>query len=415
MRPLLMAGPVDGSASGVTDSADPQHTAIEIADSLGESEERPRGQIAAIVRELGALVSRELLAETWRVESGGGMLVGDGTRRRSPGGVFFALARRRLPRKARRAIFGTADSAPVSVVIVERLRRNGNTKDEADDDPSDSNVIDLGARSAASPPNGAPAPAAPGDAETTPAQPVRRRRIVQLGSIARPPEETPPPEPPKPEPKPRRTRNRPSPVIHRPVEPRPPEQLELLKVQPERRAEAPPPSVDTDEETEIALAPSRPSRRPSKAPASRAEAGSRGRAAAADAGEANARGAAARASLVADVASRAFAEAADRAFAEARKAFTTRGRANHGTAELEREIAGLVDGFVGDILGLLQQAAVESVLAPFEPAAQPRARRTPVLATKKKAAKKAVKKHQPKPRAKAKPKPKPKRNAQRRR
>lgn len=402
---MLMAGPVDGSASGVTDSADPQQTAIEIAESLGESEERPRSQITAIVRELGPLVSRELLAETWRVESGGGMLVGDGTRRRSPGGVFFALARRRLPRKARRAIFGTADSAPVSVVIVERLRRNGNTKDEADDDPEESNVIDIGSRSAASPPNGAPSPAASSDADATPAQPVRRRRIVPLGSIAKPAEEAPPPEPPKPEPKPRRTRNRPSPVIHRPVEPRPPEQLELLKVEPERAPEPPPPPSPDEEDDDdlVDLTPARGSRRTTKPPASRADMGPRARSAAPNAAASAARTAAARSALIADAASRAFTEAADRAFAEARKAFTTRGRASHGTAELEREIAGLVDGFVGDILGLLQQAAVESVLAPFEPAAPVKPRRAAAAApppSKKKVAKKAAKKPLPKAKGK---------------
>ncbi len=76
-----------------------------IAKALGESDEGPVAQIKAVVDNLGEQACLTLLAETEKIEKAGGLMRGDGSGRRSPGGVFFFLARQRLPRDVRAAIF----------------------------------------------------------------------------------------------------------------------------------------------------------------------------------------------------------------------------------------------------------------------------------------------------------------------
>jgi hypothetical protein len=76
-----------------------------IAKALGESDEGPLAQIKAVVDNLGEQACVTLLAETEKIEKAGGLMRGDGSGRRSPGGVFFFLARQRLPRDVRAAIF----------------------------------------------------------------------------------------------------------------------------------------------------------------------------------------------------------------------------------------------------------------------------------------------------------------------
>jgi hypothetical protein len=76
-----------------------------ISKALGEADEGPLAQILAVVDALGEETSLSLLAETDRIEKAGGMERGDGKGRRSPGGVFFYLARQKLPKEQRAAIF----------------------------------------------------------------------------------------------------------------------------------------------------------------------------------------------------------------------------------------------------------------------------------------------------------------------
>lgn len=82
-----------------------EETVSHIAKSLGEVDETPLTQIAGVVRVLGEEGALALLNETLEIEKGGGMTLADGTRRRSPGGVFFQLARRRLPLEEKKLIF----------------------------------------------------------------------------------------------------------------------------------------------------------------------------------------------------------------------------------------------------------------------------------------------------------------------
>jgi len=72
--------------------------ARQIAERLGE----PNLElIERIVGRIGAEQTWALLAETLRIEAAGGLLTADGTRRRTPGGVFFHLTRGRIPNRDR--------------------------------------------------------------------------------------------------------------------------------------------------------------------------------------------------------------------------------------------------------------------------------------------------------------------------
>ncbi len=70
----------------------PNMVATMIADRLGETVIGARVQIKRIVQVLGRSQARALLEETLRVEENGGIMLPDGSRRRTPGGVFFYLA-----------------------------------------------------------------------------------------------------------------------------------------------------------------------------------------------------------------------------------------------------------------------------------------------------------------------------------
>ncbi|MEP7049724.1 MAG: phosphorylated adapter RNA export RNA-binding domain-containing protein [Pseudomonadota bacterium] len=82
-----------------------EQTINTIAKALGEADEGPLAQIKAVMDNLGEQACVTLLAETEKIEKAGGLMRGDGSGRRSPGGVFFFLARQRLPRDVRAAIF----------------------------------------------------------------------------------------------------------------------------------------------------------------------------------------------------------------------------------------------------------------------------------------------------------------------
>ncbi|MBN1606416.1 MAG: hypothetical protein JW940_07265 [Polyangiaceae bacterium] len=82
-----------------------------IASALNESAEQPLNQLRRVVECLGVDKCLELLEETERIEEQGGMMVPDGTRRRTAGGVFFVLARRLLSNRDRHRIFGQPPAA----------------------------------------------------------------------------------------------------------------------------------------------------------------------------------------------------------------------------------------------------------------------------------------------------------------
>lgn len=81
------------------------HTVQTIVTALNETDERPRSQIAAIVQAIGEDAALAVLVEANAIERNGGMMLPDQSRRRTPGGVFFAIARKRLSPEDRDAIF----------------------------------------------------------------------------------------------------------------------------------------------------------------------------------------------------------------------------------------------------------------------------------------------------------------------
>jgi hypothetical protein len=65
----------------------------EIAEILGESEQEPLQLIPRIRAVLGPKVVRQFLDKTLQIEANGGLLVRNGSRRRTRGGVFFHIAK----------------------------------------------------------------------------------------------------------------------------------------------------------------------------------------------------------------------------------------------------------------------------------------------------------------------------------
>lgn len=86
-------------------SREAKAAAQEIAAQLGETDAKPLKQIASIIQHIGLEFAQNLLQETLAIEAGDGMLTQDGQRRRTPGGVFFYLARQRMPEDIREQIF----------------------------------------------------------------------------------------------------------------------------------------------------------------------------------------------------------------------------------------------------------------------------------------------------------------------
>jgi hypothetical protein len=82
-----------------------QAAAQEIATELQETEKHPVWQISQLLNLCGLEFTRALLEETRQVEANGGMMLPDNSRRRTIGGVFFYLARQKVPKNIKPKIF----------------------------------------------------------------------------------------------------------------------------------------------------------------------------------------------------------------------------------------------------------------------------------------------------------------------
>src|SRR5919199_3266449 len=96
----------------MTQSTDTRELVRTIAQQLGETQPGPIRQIHRIVQRLGADRALSILEETQQIEAQGGRMLPDGSRRRTPGGVFFALVKDRVSARKRAVIFFTPGQKP---------------------------------------------------------------------------------------------------------------------------------------------------------------------------------------------------------------------------------------------------------------------------------------------------------------
>lgn len=82
-----------------------KEVATRIAEQLGEVDVIPLSHLQRIVQILGEEQALHYLEETLRVEEAGGMLVADGSRRRTLGGVYFALMKEAVSPEIRHKLF----------------------------------------------------------------------------------------------------------------------------------------------------------------------------------------------------------------------------------------------------------------------------------------------------------------------
>ncbi len=90
-----------GSPAALIPPPSPEGLAFaqKLAVLLGETEEKPIIQLARAVDFLGQEKAQAYAEEAVTVAAGEGILTKDGSRKRTPGGTFFALVRQRLERK----------------------------------------------------------------------------------------------------------------------------------------------------------------------------------------------------------------------------------------------------------------------------------------------------------------------------
>lgn len=77
-----------------------------IAEALGETEPGPLRTIERVIKVLGEERAEAILEQTQQIEKEGGMLMDDGSQRRTSGGVYFKLVKSQTTPRERWTIFG---------------------------------------------------------------------------------------------------------------------------------------------------------------------------------------------------------------------------------------------------------------------------------------------------------------------
>ena len=99
------------------EAEDMREKAKEIAAKLSETDSYPIHQIELILKHLGLEFAQATLEETLKIEAEGGLTIQDETRRRTPGGVFFYLAKGKMDPSLRQMIFPNYGQAVKGAVI----------------------------------------------------------------------------------------------------------------------------------------------------------------------------------------------------------------------------------------------------------------------------------------------------------
>ena len=97
--------------------------AASIAEALGERRAWPRREIGLVVEALGPETTWQLVDQAQTIHAGAGMLVGDGSRKRTLGGVFFELAKRALSAENYERIFGESARRRRAAYLKREARR----------------------------------------------------------------------------------------------------------------------------------------------------------------------------------------------------------------------------------------------------------------------------------------------------
>ena len=77
----------------------------QIATALGETKPMARGQIKRILQTIGEERALALLKQALEIEEQGGLMLPDGSRRHTPGGVFFRLVKEQMTPEERRQVW----------------------------------------------------------------------------------------------------------------------------------------------------------------------------------------------------------------------------------------------------------------------------------------------------------------------
>jgi hypothetical protein len=91
----------------MTDPTSDVQIATTIAGRLGETDVHPRRTIARIVTALGQETALALLDQTMQLDAQGGMHFGDGSRRRTTGGIFLKLIKEHLDQTGQQPLLRT--------------------------------------------------------------------------------------------------------------------------------------------------------------------------------------------------------------------------------------------------------------------------------------------------------------------
>jgi hypothetical protein len=82
-----------------------QSVVAQIMEALGETAGQAEAQLRRVVRALGPEQALAVLAQAEEVEANGGMLLPDGSRKRTKGGVYFRLVKDQLTPEQRLKVF----------------------------------------------------------------------------------------------------------------------------------------------------------------------------------------------------------------------------------------------------------------------------------------------------------------------
>ena len=98
-----------------------------LAETLGERKVTPIAQIRRIVERLGAKRTIELAQDALAMQKAGGVLIPNGTRKRTTGGIFFLLCKGHLTPEDRRYVFPKITKAPddKSEASAQSFEKNG--------------------------------------------------------------------------------------------------------------------------------------------------------------------------------------------------------------------------------------------------------------------------------------------------